>query len=261
MNFFELLSIGDGDIEILSPITEKRILEIGEYLELSSKKRIIDFGCGKGELLRLWAENFGITGVGVELREDVCKAATDKIKSAGLSKKISIVQSKTTEFNFPKGGFDIAVCIASSFTWGGFRESLSGMRRSIRANGKIVIGEPFWHNRNIDFKHIEKEPFFTESELLEISHECKYDFEHVFRALIDDIDRYESELWRGYLKWIEANPNHPELQQVINYLHTTQKEYFEFDRDNLGWAVYVLNPMKYKTEKKKAVTLNVLTTT
>jgi cyclopropane fatty-acyl-phospholipid synthase-like methyltransferase len=53
MNFFELLSIGDGDIEILSPITEKRILEIGEYLELSPKKRIIDFGCGKGELLRL----------------------------------------------------------------------------------------------------------------------------------------------------------------------------------------------------------------
>ena len=63
------------------------------------------------------------------------------------------------------------------------------------------------------------------------------------RASHDDWDHYEAENWRGLLRWIDENPNHPERQQVIEHLHQSQDEYTRYAREYFGWAIYVLNPV------------------
>ena len=84
-----------------------------------------------------------------------------------------------------------------------------------------------------------------EKELLEIAHEEGFDIEYVVRSNHDDWDRYEAGNWYALVRWIEENPDHPERQEVIDHLHSSQELYFKYNREYLGWAMYVLSPALY----------------
>jgi SAM-dependent methyltransferase len=246
MRFFDILDIGEAELDILSPVSGERFIKLGEYLGLNSRSRVIDFGCGKGELLALWGKHFGVSGLGIDIRRSCATRAKQRLAEAGLDDRIEVIEGKATELDRAREKYDIAVCIAASYAWEGYPNAIAGMKNFLKPTGKIAIGEPHWIKENIIHSHCEKEPFFTEPELLEITREAGFDFEFMFRASREDIDNYEARHWQGFLRWIEANPDHPELDQIIQHLHKNQKEYFEFDRDNLGWAIYILNPIKYK---------------
>jgi SAM-dependent methyltransferase len=251
MRFFDILDIGEADLDILSPVSGEQLIMVGKYLGLNPQSRIIDFGCGKGELLSLWGQHFGISGLGIDIRKSCVDQALQRIARANLSDRIVVIESKATDIAPRHEQYDYAVCIAASYAWDGYRNAIAGMRELLKPNGKIVIGEPHWIREQLIQDHCEKEPFFTEPELLAITHEEGFDFEYMFRANREDIDNYEAKHWQGFLKWIEANPDHPERNQIIEHLHKNQREYFEFDRDNLGWAIYILNPVKYKQVRER----------
>jgi len=207
---------------------------------------VIDFGCGFGEALALWAERFGISGVGIDIRQHACDRAMKKMRERGFSDRIEIVCANGAEYRYGKHSFDVASCIGASFIWGGYRPTIRGMKDAIRTGSKLVIGEPYWLREHIPPEYAKSEQsIHTEYDLLRITREEGFDFEHVARASHDDWDRYESDNWYGLLRWIEENPNHPERGEVIDHLHKSQDEYLRYGREYLGWAMYVLNPVSY----------------
>ena len=120
---------------------------------------------------------------------------------------------------------------------------------SLRRDGNhFVIGEVYWLKGNIPQEYLNSTaPPDTkyEHELLQITHEEGFDLEYVVRSSHDDWDRYSAGNWLGLIRWIEENPTHPERQDVIDHLHNIQNEYLRYEREYLGWAMYVLNPIKY----------------
>ncbi len=93
MEFFDLMSISHRYMEILNPSSSEKIIKLGKLLKLKKGKRVIDFGCGCAEPLTLWAEEFGITGIGIDVSEDFCERARKKLTIKGLSDRIEIVCS------------------------------------------------------------------------------------------------------------------------------------------------------------------------
>lgn len=93
MRFLDIMGISHRYMEILSPSTPEKIIKLGKLLKLEEGKRVIDFGCGCAEPLTLWAEEFGITGIGIDISEDFCDRARQKLASSGLSDRIEIVCS------------------------------------------------------------------------------------------------------------------------------------------------------------------------
>ena len=79
MEFFDLMSISHRYMEILNPSTPEKIIKLGKLLKLKKGNRVIDFGCGCAEPLTLWAEEFGITGIGIDISEDFCDRARKKL--------------------------------------------------------------------------------------------------------------------------------------------------------------------------------------
>lgn len=257
MDFFELQDIAETNIEIFSPCSAERILELGSYLKLDDSSRVIDFGCGTGELLAIWGRKLGVSGIGIDIRVSCIERAEAKISSLRLNDQIDIIHGRVSDYSLDDSSFDIAICLTSSYTWGGFAQSLASMKKAIKPGGKVVIGEPHWLSDRVKIDISSKEPFFTERELLKIARQQGFDFEFMFRASRDDLDAYESRLWRGYIDWLETNPDHPDKGHVIEHLHKIQNNYFEFDRDNFGWAIYVLKPVKYNLSPENETIISV----
>ena len=245
MKFFDLVNISERYMEIINPSTPEKILTIGKILGVGQDSRIIDFGCGYGEVLALWAERFGISGIGIDIREHVCNRAQNKMHKRRMAERIEIVCANAAEYPFEKHGFDVALCIGASFIWGGYRPTIRAMKKAIRTGGKLVIGEPYWLKGDVPSEYSEQQAVHTEYELLQITREEGVDLEYVMRASHDDWDRYEAGNWYGLIRWIEENPDHPERQDVINHLHNAQDEYLRYEREYLGWAMYILNTIKY----------------
>ena len=78
MEFLDLVNISEQYLDLLSPTTPAKVLSLGQHLGLRPGCRVIDFACGHAEVLALWAERYGITGVGIEVREHACQRARAK---------------------------------------------------------------------------------------------------------------------------------------------------------------------------------------
>jgi SAM-dependent methyltransferase len=246
MDFFDLVNISERYLELINPSSPEKVIKLGKFLRLRQGSRVVDFGCGYAEPLILWAEQFGIEGIGIDVREQACERARKKVSERGLTGRIEIVCGKGADYAFEPGAFDAATCVGASFVWGGYKPTIQAMKRAIRPEGRLGIGEPYWLRDKVPEEYAAQiSPVHTEFELMQIAREEGFDFEYVVRASHDDWDRYEADNWHGLIRWIEENPDHPELEDVIKHLHKDQDEYLKFGREYLGWAMYVLAPRRY----------------
>ncbi len=245
MEFMDLMSISHRYMEILGPSTPEKIIKLGKVLQLKKGSRVIDFGCGCAEPLALWAEEFGITGIGVDISEDFCDRARQKLTSKGLSDRIKIVCSSGADYKFEEGAFDAATCIGATFIFGGYLQTVQAMKRAVRQNGRLGIGETHWLSDQVNPVYAQKQTTtHTEMELVQFTRNESFELEHIIRASYDDWDRYMSDSWYGLIRWLEENPTHPDYEQVFNYFRADQDEYLQYLRQNLGWAMYCLAPRK-----------------
>lgn len=241
MNFLDLKDIAEAHFELVNPSSPEKVLAFGRRLRLQPGEHVIDYGCGYAEPLVLLAEAFGIRGVGIEKRPKACARARAKVAARGLSDRLEIVCGDGAAFDAPAGGFDVALVLGASFIWGGFRPTLEAVRAVIKPDGRVGIGEPYWLHDNPPAAYATAEPHFHhEHELLAMARETGYELAGIVRASVDDWDRYESDNWDGLLRWLRANPTHPERQAVIDHLLETQVEYVRYVRGSLGWAMYAL---------------------
>jgi ubiquinone/menaquinone biosynthesis C-methylase UbiE len=245
MDFFDLMNISHRYMEILNPSTSEKIIKLGKLLKLKEGSRVIDFGCGSAEALIIWAEKFGITGIGVDISKDFCNRAKKKLTVRGLSDKIEIVCSKGADYVFEERAFDAATCIGATFIWGGYEETIQAMKQAIRQNGRLGIGETHWLNDHVHPGYAQRQrSTLTESELAHITRDEGFELEYIIRANHDHWERYSSDCWYALLRWLEENPKHPDYEQVFKYFRTSQDDYLQFQRQHMGWAMYCLKFMK-----------------
>jgi SAM-dependent methyltransferase len=246
MNFLDLKDIAECYLEIVNAVSPEKILTIGRMAGMAPGKTLIDFGCGFAEPLVLWAENFGISGVGIDIRQKAIERARAKIVQRGLADKLEVVQGKGAEYRFEPGSFDYAACVGATFIWGGYKPALQALKQAIHPGGKLIVGEAYWFKDSVPPELAQSQTeFHSESWLLQTSWESGLEVEYVVRASHDDWDTYEAGNWYGLLRWIEENPAHPERQEVIEALHESQAEYFRYGREYFGWALYLLTSRRY----------------
>ena len=202
LDLVELLEMDNIDrIGYASPI---KIVATGKILGFNSSTKLIDFGCGRGEALNLWGKYFNINGLGIEMNNESCNIAIQRLKENNLEKKIKVVCSEASEYKIEEGGYDIASCINASMIWGGFRPTLKKMKTAIKRNGAIIISEPYYTGRILPTELRDSEgDCHTEDELLDIIHDEGFELQFIKRANMDDCDNYRAS-FRGELQKVSA---------------------------------------------------------
>jgi predicted RNA methylase len=67
----------------------EKMLEAGR---VKTGDMVYDLGSGDGRVVITAAQKFGARAVGIELRADLCRIATDRIKAMGLDDRVRMVQ-------------------------------------------------------------------------------------------------------------------------------------------------------------------------
>jgi demethylmenaquinone methyltransferase / 2-methoxy-6-polyprenyl-1,4-benzoquinol methylase len=105
-------------------------------------RRILDLGCGTGELTRLTARHFPAAGVvGVDFTSAMLTVARRRTTAPSDSGRISYARATAMRLPFPDGAFDLATNAFLARNLVDLDAALAEMRRVLRPGGVLLVLE------------------------------------------------------------------------------------------------------------------------
>ena len=236
MHFTEFFAITERYQDILNPSSTDKLLLLGEYCEVKQGSRVLDIGCGKGYLLRLWAERYGATGVGIDVNPVSIREAREKAEAAGLSDSLEFLEMPALEYDNPEA-FDVVTCIGAPFAIGSFAKAVAWLAKRVKSDGNIAIGDEYLPAPLPQHVSENADSYQTLPEMAAVFEKEGLFTTGIIAASQDDWDRYASGGWRAACDWLRNNPEHPHYAEVKERVETGRETHLSFFRQYVGWAM------------------------
>lgn len=121
---------------------EPRLKELIKYLEINPKNKVLDIGCGRGEMILYAAKNSAI-GYGIDYSKEAIKLA-NKLKTKqkpNIQKKMSFSVMDAKKLSFQDSSFDLVIMTdVFEHLYPEELEVVFGeIRRVLKNNGRLVL--------------------------------------------------------------------------------------------------------------------------
>jgi SAM-dependent methyltransferase len=227
-----------------SPMSEGKTDLLLSHLELGSGDRVVDIGCGKGELLIRIVEQFGIEGVGVDRSAAYLGIARERARTAGMAGRTSFFEQDAATYNPCSGSFAAGLCIGGGAAFGFFADVAKRMSCLIREGGVLLIGECYWKQapaaEYLQFLGVESRVYSSHEGNLEMARQLQ--LMPIWSAVScnEEWDTYE-ELYRSNIEdYVIQNPADPDGPAMIERVRIWNRMYQEHGRSTLGFGFYLL---------------------
>jgi ubiquinone/menaquinone biosynthesis C-methylase UbiE len=147
---FRFTTIAHQGRDLLGPVSgetvDAMIGELASALDAAgiSQLRVLDVGCGKGEMLVRTLEVLGGRGVGVEPNPAFAADARARIVARMPADHAAIIEAELDQASLPDHTFTVVICAGALHAFGGWREALTGMRRLVASGGLALMGPGYW---------------------------------------------------------------------------------------------------------------------
>jgi SAM-dependent methyltransferase len=136
-------AITHGDRAFHNPVDVARVTEAVDRLGLGPGDRVLDVGCGAGELLVDLAVRHGCGGFGFDTSEILIEEARRRAAARAPGADLDFAAVSAADV-VPDGSFAAACCLGSMHAIGGLRTGLAWLRRAIAPGGALLIADGFW---------------------------------------------------------------------------------------------------------------------
>src|SRR5512139_815808 len=105
----------------MNPVSAEALDEALNLASIPANARVLDIGCGKGELLIRLARFGAKTGIGVELSPYTAREGRERVRALAPKVDITIVEEDGATFAAQPESFDVTCCLGASWIFGGHR--------------------------------------------------------------------------------------------------------------------------------------------
>lgn len=243
LSVLQYYEIAEADHTLLNPMSIEKLLALGASLKFNVDTHILDLACGKAEMLVQWAEAYAISGVGIDISEVFLAAGRQRISSAGLSDRITLIRADAGAYEADPA-YNVVSCLGATWIGDGLEGTLDLMRRALDPGqrGLLLVGEPYWHAEPSEQNRADLPGDWavTLGGLAARIEATGVEIVEMVVTAKDDWDRYEARHWIAVDRWADAHPEHPLREAVLEMHHKEQAAYFRTVRDRVGWAVFAL---------------------
>ena len=245
MDIPRIFTITESAHRIHNPFTPENLATLGAALRLESGARVLDLGSGSGEMLCTWARDYGIIGVGIDMSQLFTEQAKLRAEELGVADRVEFIHGDAVGYVADEK-VGVAACLGATWIGGGVVGTIELLAKSLRSEGIILIGEPYWLQlpptedvaKGCSANSISD--FLMLPELLASFGDLGYDVVEMVLADQEGWDRYEAAKWLTMRRWLEANPDDDFAKDVRAKLTLEPKRYAAYTREYLGWGVFAL---------------------
>jgi cyclopropane fatty-acyl-phospholipid synthase-like methyltransferase len=232
--------VAESRHELQNPISEEKLVLLGQRLGLRPGSRVLDVASGRGGPALLLARTFECSIEGIELSPDFHATAVERAAERGLSHLVSFRLGDASQAELSDEAFDAALCLGASFVYGGLAPTIARLAAAVRPGGQVVVGEPYWRRLPLpDDYEDREEPWTTLEGTVQVFEESGLPVVSVIASSEDDWDRYETLHWLAVEEWLAANATDPEAADIRSRHERWKGVYLRHGRDYCGWAIFV----------------------
>ncbi|MEE6260042.1 SAM-dependent methyltransferase [Plantactinospora sonchi] len=237
--------IREHNHRIHNPLTEAKLATLGRAIRLRPGTTILDLACGSGEMLCTWARDHGVVGTGVDISTVFVAAAQDRAAALDVTDQVTFVHGDAAGHVAPTA-VDVAACLGATWIGDGVAGTVDLLGRSLRPNGTLLVGEPFWRAEPPDHATVEgchartRDDYHDLPGLVGLFTALGYDLVEMVLADEDSWDRYVAAQWITIRAWLDANPDDPLTADFRAELDTAPQRYVRYLRPHLGWGAFAL---------------------
>jgi SAM-dependent methyltransferase len=210
----------------MNPIAPAQLDALVDRLDLPPGARVVDVGCGKGDLLRRIVARYDVEAVGVDV---------DPLLVADAPGGVAVVLADGREWARASGGFDLAASVGSVLTL----TELTGLGRP---GGLLLYGEGYWR-REPSEAYLEALGA-TRDELPDVAAEAArlgLEVVAVELASTEDFDRYEDAWAANGRAYAAAHRGEPGVEAFAAWIESGRRRYRELGgRETLGFGIWLL---------------------
>ncbi len=232
--------VAESRHELQNPISEEKLVLLGERLGLRPGSRVLDVASGRGGPALLLARSFECSIEGIELSPDFHATAVERAAERGLSHLVSFRLGDASQTELPNEAFDAGLCLGASFVYGGLAPTIDALAAAVLPGGHVVVGEPYWRRLPLPDDYDERDaPYTTLEGTVQVFEASGVPVVSVIASSEDDWDRYETLHWLATEEWLAANPTDPDAGDIRVRHKRWKRAYLRYGRDYCGWAIFV----------------------
>ncbi len=226
-----------------SPLSVAKVDQVLSMLELKREARVLDVGCGKGEMLVRLCERLGVRGVGVDLNPDFIRDARTRAHARAGDSSLVFHEKPVSEVVVEPGAYDAVLCVGSTRTYGTYRDALCALAWAVRRHGRVLVGEHFWRRRpHPDYLAVlglEADDLSDHPTNVRAGEEVGLVPICTAVSTEDEWERHERLRARAVERWAAEHPEDPDAEAYWKQARRWHEAWEHWGRDTLGFGLYV----------------------
>ncbi len=235
MDAYKFSGIAHSIHEFWSPVTRAKLDVIASLMDLPPGARIIDFGCGNGEMLATFCRRFEATGLGIDRSPYAGKRLAE---SPNLAFHLGDASDIGAD-----GSFDLAICSGATGIFGGLAGSLAELPKYVRPGGLMLIGEGSWEKAPdadyLEATGIGVEEMVSHAENVAAIRAAGLTLLYSCTSNQDEWDEYEGRYASAIERYVAANPGDPDCEAMVTRIRAWNDAYVRWGRGTMGFGFYL----------------------
>lgn len=243
MKFWKYFSVSHADLNILNPSSEAKLDALVNLLDLDSDARLLDIACGKGEFISRAIRHWQCTAVGIDLSPYFIADARKHVVQTGIADSVELLEQDGCTYEAEESSFDVASCLGASWIWGGYSGTLDALAKWTKPGGLVISGEPYWKKppepHQCEAMGVTAETYGTHEGNVQLALDKGLGALYTLVSSDDEWDHYQSAQWLAVERYARANRDDEDTADILKTSRVFRDQYLEWERDVLGWAIYV----------------------
>lgn len=233
-------AIAHGNMPIWNPIGLDALMALTMHAQLGETSRVLDVGCGRGEVLLSLIEQFGVVAVGVDPSPRATAIALAEADERDPGGRLHLQVAAFDPTLFAPESFDLVICLGASHACGTVEQTLTTLTKLIRPGGYLMLGEGYWQQPpSKEYLALlgcseEELPYLEEFAGLGQAHGLELEAQVVASA--EEWEAYEGGYDANMRAHLQDHPDDPEAEEFRNRLESWTAATEKWGRSTLGFA-------------------------
>lgn len=226
-----------------NPVGEATLDRFVEGLSLPSAARVLDAGCGKGELLIRACSRWGARGVGVDVNPGFLAEA--RRRAAARDVTLELIESPVAEAGLVAESFDAVLCVGSTHVFAEqLPDALAAIRSLVKPGGAILFGHGHWM-REPPPEYLAsfggtRDEMGTHEENLAVIAASGLVVEDFAPTTLAEWDAYEGVYSENIERFFAAHPDDPDREAFLTRSRAWRASYERWGRGTMGFGIFRL---------------------